>query len=235
MKLPSLAKMRLVLYFFLYNRVMSAGQSVTIDFGLLGWRGSERSVIHSSWTSYKRPRRGDCRGTSCSSSENPAQNNNATSDNQQTASHVGTSSLRLAPQSVFAAGSFSFTANPTDVVVAGATVSPGSPANTVDGAAVSLESSGVTVAEAVRFSSQAHPVVPHRLKKFSLQEVYRSLPILLASPLTALLYYLAALQSLYKTPLLVSHPGYTQARDHYDPPLSPSRNNSKYDCNHYKL
>ncbi len=134
MKLPSLAKMRLVLYYFLYI----TGSYLPVSHSLSISNYSAGVILNgASYTAggvaISVPGEGVALVPAAPAGENPAQNNNAISDNQQAASHVGTSSLQLTPQSMFAAESVSFTANPTDFVVADATVSPGSPAITVDG------------------------------------------------------------------------------------------------------
>lgn len=55
----------------------------------------------------------------------------------------GSSAVLLLPQSVFAAGAQTFTANPTGFRVNGAAVAPGGTGQTVDGTIISLDNSGV--------------------------------------------------------------------------------------------
>ena len=55
----------------------------------------------------------------------------------------GSSAILLPPQSIFAAGAQTFTANPTGFKVNGAAVAPGCTAQTVDGTIISLDKSGV--------------------------------------------------------------------------------------------
>lgn len=55
----------------------------------------------------------------------------------------GSSTILLPPQSVFAVGAQTFTANPTGFKVNGAAIAPGGTAQTVDGTAISLDNSGV--------------------------------------------------------------------------------------------
>ena len=55
----------------------------------------------------------------------------------------GSSAVLLPPQSIFAAGAQTFTANPTGFEVTGGAVAPGGTAQTVDGTIISLDKAGV--------------------------------------------------------------------------------------------
>lgn len=72
----------------------------------------------------------------------------------------GSSPILLPPQSVFAAGAQSFTANPTGFEINGAAVAPGGAAQEVDGTIISLDKSGILAIGSSTFPLTNPPATP---------------------------------------------------------------------------